>query len=200
MPLLKLVHLGDLELTLPLAAAMSAWLMAARAWRTAFWWSFLFSIGIGLVGATKIAFLGWGAGLPALNFKAVSGHATGVTAVFPTLFYLLLHSRGASWRTVGAAAGLVLGAAVALLLVGTGEHTVAEALAGWGMGALVSLGSIRLSDELSTPRLLQGSACGVLVFLAASWAMQSAHVGYWMIKAALALSGNDRPFPWDSCG
>jgi len=194
------MHLGDLELTLPLAAALSAWLMAARAWRTAFWWSLLFAIGIGLVGATKIAFLGWGTGLPALNFKAVSGHATGVTAVFPTLFYLLLHSRGATWRTAGAAAGLGLGAAVAVLLVVAGEHAATEALAGWGMGALVSLGSIRLSGELRAPRLLQGAACGVLVFLAASWAMQSAHVGYWMIKAALALSGNDRPFPWDSCG
>ena len=200
MPLLKLMHLGDLELTLPLAAAMSASLMAARAWRTAFWWSFLFAIGVGVVGATKIAFLGWGTGLPALNFKSVSGHATGVTAVFPTLFYLLLHSRGANWRTAGAAAGLGLGAAVAVLLVVSDEHAVAEAVAGWGMGALVSLGSIRLSGELSSPRLLQGSACGVLVFLAGSWAMQSTHVGYWMIKAALALSGNDRPFPWDSCG
>jgi hypothetical protein len=30
--------------------------------------------------------------------------------------------------------------------------------------------------------------------------MQQAQVGYWMIKVALALSGNRTPFRWDSCG
>jgi hypothetical protein len=40
----------------------------------------------------------------------------------------------------------------------------------------------------------------VLAYGAAAWAMQQAHVGYWMIKLALALSGNETPFRWDRCG
>jgi hypothetical protein len=30
--------------------------------------------------------------------------------------------------------------------------------------------------------------------------MESAHVGYWMIRMALALSGSERPHAWDDWG
>lgn len=91
---LHLVRLGDPELTLPAAAGVLAWLMAARAWRLAFWWSFLFGSALALVAVSKIIFLGWGGGWQALGYKAVSGHATGATALFPMLLYLLLRSAG----------------------------------------------------------------------------------------------------------
>ena len=198
---MKLVHLGDLALILPAAAAMTAWMAAARAWRMAFWWSLLFALAIGLVGATKIAFLGWGGGLPTLGFRAFSGHATGVTAVFPTLFYLMLQQSSAQARQAGVAAGLLLGAAMAVLLVALGEHTLSEALAGWAMGALVSLGGIRMAGRpLAPARPMPALACFCAAFLSAAWIMKSAPVGYWMIKAALLLSGNRRPFSWDICG
>ncbi len=198
---MKLVHLGDLALILPAAAAMTAWMAAARAWRMAFWWSLLFALAIGLVGATKIAFLGWGGGLPAFGFRAFSGHATGVTAVFPTLFYLMLQQSSAQARQAGVAAGLLLGAAMAVLLVALGEHTLSEALAGWAMGALVSLGGIRMAGRpLAPARPMPALACFCAAFLSAAWIMKSAPVGYWMIKAALLLSGNRRPFSWDICG
>ena len=196
-----LLHLGDLAFILPAAAAMTAWMAAARAWRMAFWWSLLFALAIGLVGATKIAFLGWGGGLPAFGFKALSGHATGVTAVFPTLFYLMLQQSPAAVRQAGVAAGLLLGAAMAVLLVTLGAHTLSEALAGWAMGALVSLGGIRMAGRpLSAARPLPAFACFCVVLLSSAWIMKSAPVGYWMIKAALLLSGNRRPFAWDICG
>jgi hypothetical protein len=198
---MKLVHLGDLALILPAAAAMTAWMAAARAWRMAFWWSLLFALAIGLVGATKIAFLGWGGGLPALGFRAFSGHTTGVTAVFPTLFYLMLQQSPAQARQAGVAAGLLLGAAMAVLLVALGEHTLSEALGGWAMGALVSLGGIRMAGRpLAPARPMPALACFCAAFLSAAWIMKSAPVGYWMIKAALLLSGNRRPFSWDICG
>lgn len=193
---MKLVHLGDLGLILPAAAGMMAWLAALRAWRMAFWWSLLFALAIGLVGATKIAFMGWGGGVPMLGFKALSGHATGVAAVFPTLFYLMLPQA----RNAAIVAGLALGAAMAVLLVVLREHTIAEAMAGWAMGALVSLGGVRMAGSLPPARPLPAFACCCLVFLCAAWIMRSAPVGYWMIKAALLLSGNRRPFSWDVCG
>jgi hypothetical protein len=198
MDLAKLVHLGDLSLTLPVGAAMAAWLLAARAWRTALGWSVLFACALGLVGATKIAFIGWGAGLPALGFKAISGHATGVTAVFPALFYLFLYRHGAQARRAGALAGLGLGALVAILLVAGGDHTAAEALAGWAMGAAAALGAIRLAAGTPAPPVLPGVACALLAFTATAWMMKSAPVGYWMIKAALILSGTGRPHSLDS--
>lgn len=186
----RLVQLGDLALTLPAAAGVTASLLASRAWRMALWWSLLFAAGIGLVGASKIAFLGWGTGWQALCFKALSGHAAGVAAVFPTMFYLLLQGRGPSARHAGIAAGLALGALVALLLVLAREHSVAEALAGWSMGGLVSLAAIRLAGALPPCRPLPSVVSFALVFAAAAWLMQSAHVGWWMIKAARLISGN----------
>jgi hypothetical protein len=200
MPWLKLMHLGDLTLTLSAAAAVTAWLLAARAWRSAIWWSVLYALAIGLVGASKIAFLGWGAGVPALGFKAISGHATGAAAVFPIVFYLLAHNFGTYARHTAVAAGLGLGAAVAVMLVLGGQHSASEAAAGWATGALVSLGSVRFARHIPASPPVRGLACATLAFALAAWFMQLVPVNYWMVKAALALSGSDRLHPWDSCG
>jgi hypothetical protein len=271
----KLVHLGDLEVVLPLAAALAAWLLAARAWRITLRWLLLFGAALGLVGITKIAFLGWGTGLQALDFKAISGHATCVTALYPFLAYIVLyrsdlageanrarnvagavnmpctetmartgkmpstgatvgaenmpgtetmarsariagsvcvaHSRYvakagklatagplAAW--LGLIAGLALGGVVSTLLVTSGEHSVAEALTGWLLGAAASLGSAMTAPDLGGGRMLPTVWWTIPVFALGASLMESAHVGYWMIKMALALSGSERPYSWDTCG
>lgn len=196
MPWTQLVHLGDLPFTLATAAALSAWLAAARAWRMACWWSLFFALGIGLVGATKIAFLGWGTALPALAFKAPSGHAAGVTAVCTTLFYLLLWQRGQGARLAGVAAGLVLGALMGVLLVAEDDHSPAEATAGWAIGALVSLGAIWKAGELPAHSPALGLACSGLVFVAALYFLRSVPFGWLMLRTAVFLSGNLRPYTW----
>jgi hypothetical protein len=233
---MQLFHLGDLEYSLPLAAAVLTWLLAARAWRAAVAWAVLYAGALGLVGASKIAYLGWGLDIAALGFKAVSGHATGVTAVYPLAAYLLCRVVGRGLARAGACAGLGLGAVVTVGLVILGEHTVAEAASGWLLGACASIatlyqleqpgrarraGSIGNAGEpgnaaspgrigssgrsasvgsIGSVGYLVSACCAVLVFVASASLMQSAHVGYWMIKVALALSGNAQPFPWDSCG
>jgi hypothetical protein len=194
----EFVHLGDLPLTLSAAAALSAWLVAARAWRLAFWWSLFFVLGIGFVGATKVAFLGWGTALPALDFKAVSGHAAGVTAVCTTLFYLLLWHRGQRARWAGVAAGLVLGALMGVLLVAEDEHSLAEAVAGWAVGALVSVGGIWKAGELPPHSQVLGLVCAGLVFVAAIHLVRSVPFGWLMVRTAVFLSGNYTPFSWDA--
>ncbi|NML61946.1 membrane-associated phospholipid phosphatase [Massilia sp. RP-1-19] len=192
---MTLVRLGDLDLTLPLAAAAFGWLAAARAWRTALWWGLLFGGGVMLVGFSKIAFMAWGSGLPALGFKSVSGHATGVTAVFPTVLYLLFHGGGPALRRAGVAAGLGLGLLVGALLVDYGFHSATEAVAGCVLGAAISLAWIRLAGPAAlapSPAMLCWFA---LAFLAGAWLMTFAHIGWWMIRLATLLSGNARPYP-----
>lgn len=190
----RLIALGDLALTLPAAAAMVAALLAARAWRIAFWWSLLFGLATALVGASKIAFMGWGGGWPAACFKALSGHATVVSALFPMLFYLLLQRLGPRAALAGLVGGIALGALVALWLVLLREHSGAEALAGWCLGAAVSPLALRLAGPFPAPASWPGAATFVLVFLGASWLMRWAPVGYWMIVAARILSGNKHIF------
>jgi riboflavin transporter FmnP len=195
-----LFHLGDLSLTLPAGGAIAAWLLAARAWRAALGWSLVFGVALALVAATKIAFLGWAVRLPALDYKAVSGHAAGFTTVFPTLTYLLLRRCGASLRLGATAAALALGTLVAAALVHAGEHTAAEAIAGWLIGAAASLCAIHLASDVATPPAGRAILFCTLAFGAIAWALRSAPLGWWMIKVALVLSGNARPSSWDHCG
>jgi hypothetical protein len=190
------LHLGDISLTLAAAAGITAWLLAARAWRVAFWWSVLFVACIGLVGASKIAYIAWGNALPALDFKAASGHAAGITAIAPLLFYLPIRHRGAAARAAATAGGLALGVLMGVLLVASDEHSAAEALAGWTLGATVSLGGIWLAGELPLQRHAHGLLCLAVVFLTAAWMMRSFPFGYLMYRTARFLSGNSVPFPW----
>ena len=203
-----LLHLGDLGLVMPAAAAIGTALLAARGWRMALWWGLLFGLGAALVGASKIAFLGWGGGWPALSFKSFSGHATGAMAVLPMLSYLLLYSLAPRLRHAGAGAGVLLALCVALLLVLFGEHSTSEALAGCLLGAMASMGSLYLGSPLAgqagaqpalrprpCPRRLLAVVLAALTFIALAWLMKSAHIGYWMMKAARALSGNHQLYP-----
>ncbi|MDQ1832173.1 phosphatase PAP2 family protein [Massilia scottii] len=193
--LTPLLHLGDPRLAIALGAALFAWLLAARAWRMALCWGVLLCGALGLVAASKIWFLGWGGGVPSLGFKALSGHAAGASALFPMLFWMLLHGCAAGWRRAGVALGLALAALVGVLLVADGQHSLAEAVAGWMLGAAVSLASIRLGAA-SVPALpLHGLLWAVPTLLAAMWLMKFAHLGYWMIRAARLLSGNARLYP-----
>lgn len=153
----QLFHLGDPMLTLPLGSAIAAWLLAARAWRPALGWILGFGLALGLVAATKIAFMGWATGLPALAFKAVSGHATGFAAVFPTLCYLAMPARMARARIPAVGAALALAAVFAAALVHAGEHTLAEAAAGWVIGA---------GAFLSTAWLARGTSVTAVTSLA----------------------------------
>jgi len=197
---MQLLHLGDLEYTLPLAVAAGAWLLAARAWRAAIAWSVLYAGAMALVGGSKIAYLGWGTDIDMLDFKAFSGHAAGVTAVYPVLGYLLFRPAGRKVALTMAGLGLALGLVMAAALVGEGEHAVAEAVTGWLLGACASVGTLHQAEPRGVAAGPAGAICAVAVFFASAFLMQSAHVGYWMIKLALALSGNARPYSWDTCG
>lgn len=195
----KLFHLGDLSLTLPTGCAIAAWLLAARAWRAALGWALAFGLALALVAATKIAFLGWDTGLPALGYKAVSGHAAGFTAAFPTLGWLLSQRCPRPARVATALLALGLGVAVAAALVHAGEHTPAEAVAGWTIGTAAFLCAVHLTNDAPAPPTGRAIAGAALAFGATAWALHSVTVGYWMVRLALALSGNPHPYPWDHC-
>lgn len=192
-----LVDLGHVALVLPAAAALTAMLLASRAGRLAWWWSLSFSLAIGLVAASKVAYMGWGAGLPDIGFKALSGHAAGAAALFPMLFYLLLPADRPALRISALACGAGVGMLVAVLLVLQCHHSRAEALAGYGVGLLACAVAIRQGGAIPPLRPLNSALAFALVFGAGLWLMQSAPLGWWMIKAARRLSGSDTLFSID---
>jgi hypothetical protein len=193
-----LLHLGDPWLTLAAGAAIAAWLAAARAWRMAACWSVLFALGIGLVGATKVAFLASGTSLAGLDFRSLSGHAAGVTAVAPMLGYLLLRQRGRRSGAAAIGAGLGLGALMGMLLVVHGEHSAAEAVAGWTIGAAVSIGAIALAGTVAPRQTLRAALYFAVVFAAAAWQLRTFPFGYLMYRTAAWLAANWAALSWDT--
>lgn len=194
-----LIPLGDLQLTVPAAAGIGASLFVARRRRLACCWWLLFTGALLLVGANKIAYLGWGMGLPALQFKALSGHATGAGAMLPMLFATVCCWAGCQqrWRAAAFASGVALALLVSAALIMTREHSVSESLAGSVLGVTAAATAHRLAGICgageSGVRRLSLLAFGA-TFAIGVWLMQFAHVGYWMIKAACILSGQARLF------
>ena len=200
----QLIHLGDVPLTMAAAAAIAYWLFASRPWPAAVWWCVLFASALALVAASKVAFLVWGAPSPAVQFRALSGHAMGVTAIATILCRLAIPQGSSAWaRRGGVAAGMALGAAMALMLIFHQDHSVAEAVAGWLLGALVSLGVIGFAlspaQEALRPRVrctdkaALGLQCAVLVFISTVFVLERMPFGYLMYRAARIVARHAGP-------
>jgi membrane-associated phospholipid phosphatase len=130
-------NVGDAALTLPVAIACAIWLTLSDrrlAWR----WIMLLAAGSALVGATKILYFGCGIEFRPLDFHVISGHTALSTSVWTVTFALLYRSANAS-VTAGAATGLAVGALTAVARVADRAHTPSEVVAGWLLGAAISL-------------------------------------------------------------
>jgi len=188
-----LSSLGGLNVTALLALAIAAWLVAARCWRLALAWCLLFGAAMLVAAASQIAFLGWGAGIRALEFTGFSGHAARAAAVFPVALFLLLEREGGILRRAGVACGVLLAIGVALARVRVGAHSPSEACAGCLLGLAAAglfLARARAAPHGSPQPLLLG-------LLAATVLLPRADPVYshqWLTAAALKLSGRDRVY------
>lgn len=192
---LLLTRLGEAQIVLPsvlLAALMLLRNVETR--RIAVWWMVSLGAAIVLTTVTKIAFIGWGVGYPALDFTGISGHAMFASASYPLVFATLLVP-----RAPGGGRGVVIGAGFLLaLLIGVsrviiGVHSVSEVVAGLLLGGAASalmLGLVRV------PRLSTGPIVPAVLILFA--AMMPIHAPASMSHSAvtqlsLLLSGNKAP-------
>ncbi|HWJ96245.1 MAG TPA: hypothetical protein VNT33_16070, partial [Telluria sp.] len=119
----QVVDIGHTAVMLPMAGALAAWMLAGRAWKMALCWCAMFGAGLLVVALSKIAYLGWQAGLPSLEFQALSGHALRATAVLPVACFLVLQGAPPSLRKAGIALGVLASLALGLLLVLFRFHT-----------------------------------------------------------------------------
>jgi membrane-associated phospholipid phosphatase len=185
--------LGGLNVTALLALAIAAWLVAARCWRLALAWCLLFGAALSVAAASQLAFLGWGAGIRALEFTGFSGHAARAAAVFPVALFLLLENGDRRLRNGAALAGALLAIAVAAARVEVGAHSASEALAGCLLGLLTAglfMARTRAARGYSPKPLLLGLL--VATFLLPRADPVNAH--QWLTAAALKLSGRDRVY------
>lgn len=130
-----LTRLGEAEILLPVALLTAAALLLREGKRKlALVWLALIAGAAVLTTASKIAFIGWGLGVAAINFTGISGHTMFASAIYPLLLVTLVArgARASFWWALG------LGCAMALLIgisrIMVGAHSWSEVLAGWLVG------------------------------------------------------------------
>lgn len=192
----EVTRFGDITITSLIALALAAWLFVEDEKRLALWWSVLFGAGLGIVIATKMAFIGWGIGIRALDFTGFSGHAMRVAAVMPVLFYLILQRASVPVRASGVALGLAFGAIVGISRLALHAHSVSEVVAGWLLGATIALAFIRiaagsLSRHVFKPLRI---VLSLLVLLPAPYVHPSP-TQKWLTEITLFFTGHDHPYP-----
>lgn len=190
-----ITHFGAAGLLFPLAVLMVLALWAAGQ-RAALWrWTLALGLGIALVLVTKIAFMGWGLGSARLDFTGISGHATLATAIIPLALALVLARSHNRARRAGLVLGLLVGALVSWSRVRVGAHSVSEVIAGFALGAVISLVAARLlrPSEDAAPRWMVAAGLMSLFVLHQSLP-QSLPTHSWEKRLALSLSGRSAPY------
>jgi undecaprenyl-diphosphatase len=90
--------------------------------------------------------------IPTAGFAFPSGHATAGAALYPLLGWLALRSRGLGWG--GYALGLGVGVFIGVGRLYVGVHWPTDVVAGWAIGAAVSLRAVLWLRRLDSPRRL----------------------------------------------
>jgi len=179
---------------LPVGAVFASWLVASGRSREAFSWALWFGAAILVAVASKIAFLGWGLGISAIDFTGVSGHAMLATALLPVCANEAARNVSSNLRlgavALGYAGGLLIGASRVIL----GEHSLSEVVFGCVLGALVSIEFLRTAKGGRIGNAAAASA--IVIFLAVVFLSAGRHAPsqYWITRAALYLSGHSSPY------
>jgi membrane-associated phospholipid phosphatase len=162
---LDITRLGESGFLMPIGVALPLWFLITKNFRLAFLWILTFGLGVSLVVFSKLAFLGWGIGIRAINFTGFSGHTMLAASVFPTLAWLVLGHAKSVVRDVLVALAVALSAAIALSRVELGAHSISEVITGFMLGAAVSITFVALAKRQPNARV---PAALVLLAMAAS--------------------------------
>lgn len=184
-------HLGSSSLLLPIIVLMAAGLWQMRQTATLRVWSVGLSVAVVLTLATKIAFMGWGLGISALDFTGISGHGLLATAVLPVLLALVLSARH---RSLALPVGLGIGALVAVSRVALDKHSVSEVVLAWFLGSVVAWAAVRKLDSAVRPPGYVTAAPLLLLFAFNTSAATYLPSHDLEIRLALMLSGRDTPY------
>lgn len=185
---------GSLAVTGPIGVAIAVWLLAGKSWRLTAVWCALFGVGMALVVATKMAFVGWGIGVESVEFAGFSGHAMRAAAVFPVAFYLAFRSSPRHARWLATIAGVYLAMMIAVSRVYVQAHSVSESVSGCLLGLVVAAIFIWYAStehHMALSRLLVVLCIPVLLIAPR---MEPVPAETWIIEAALYLSGHDQPY------
>ncbi|MGJ7510463.1 phosphatase PAP2 family protein [Variovorax sp. GT1P44] len=145
---------GDSGFLLPAALWIAVWLGIRSSTRpSAALWVILFGLGASLIAATKIAFLGWGIGSPALNFTGFSGHTALSASVWPVACWLAASRWDHRARVAAASFGLLFAVLIGLSRLAIYAHSKSEVAAGFALGVSISGIFLWQQHRLPHPRV-----------------------------------------------
>jgi membrane-associated phospholipid phosphatase len=132
-------HFGQFELVFPAVLLVAALIWVQSKERNfVLWWLVGVFLAVTLTLASKIAFIGWGIGVDAIDFTGISGHSLCAAAAYPVLMVVVLGGarphRRLAMKILGWAVAILIG--VSRLMIGA--HSPSEVLAGLALGFLVS--------------------------------------------------------------
>lgn len=189
-----LTAMGDANMTLPAALVVAVLLVKSDTTRLAWQWGGLFVATLVVVVVTKLAFLGWGAGIAAINFTGISGHSSRAMTVWPVLVFVLAWTAHGVIRRTAIALGFVLAALICMSRVMLTAHSVSEALVGFAIGFASSWFFIRHAAKFE-PKPLDRRLFPVVGFvLVGCTLLDPAPTKEWMREAAVFLSERNDPF------
>lgn len=188
-----LTRLGELQIMLP-ALLVAAWSVRAQAPRLAARWLIATIVVIALTTLSKVAFIGYGWGLAAIDFTGVSGHALMASAVLPLLLLMFGATVWLPVRVAGFVFGVALAVGVAVSRVQLGAHSWSEVIAGFALGAAAT--GVALEGNalpaLRLPRVFVLALAAALPLAVAQAPPSRTHDG--VTRLALALSGRPQPY------
>lgn len=186
-------RLGEAQILLPLVLALAA----ARGWHAdgraaVLRWMAIQGLAVALVVATKLAFMGWGMGWPALNFTGISGHAMFAASACPLLAQAMASGMRPRFRSGAVIAGGMLAILVGVSRVVVGAHSPSEVAAGWVVGFWVSAAGLSDAGRDRPMGLMAPLATAAWLALMPVHAPPS-QTHSLMTRIALAISGHDKP-------
>ncbi len=142
--------LGTLWFCAPLVLVAAAWHLARRERREALAWLAVGAAAALLPELVKAAVARprptlWPWLIPTSGYSFPSGHAVAGAALYSLLGWMALRSRGLG--RAGYALGLTVGVFVGVGRLYVGVHWPSDVLAGWAIGAALSLGAVRWLDS-----------------------------------------------------
>lgn len=191
---ITITNFGGAAVTVPAAAALTLWLLCARAWRMALTWVALFGVASLVVAASKVMFLGWGLGVRELDFTGVSGHTMLAATVYPVIIWLLLRRLTWPWRVLGMAAVTVASVAVGASRVALSAHSISESVAGCAVGFAVCAAFAWFTRHDEAPNLKTLPMAASLFVLVMWLHGERVPTQRWITHIALTLSGREQPF------
>jgi len=188
-------RLGEAQLVLPLALFLAASRARDPEARTdALRWFALLGMAIALTTASKLAFIGWGIGSAALNFTGISGHTMFAAALYPPLLSVMGSGTSPRAHRFAVALGCLLALLVGISRFVLGAHSVAEVLAGWLVGGLVSCAVLARGTPVPLQLRATMFATGALWLTLAPAAGPGVDTHSLVTRLASKLSGHERPF------